>query len=348
MSKKFQKSIECLFVGKRISNSSLENLHIFNNSQDDFEIIFRSNNDKLYSHKSITEGRIQIDMILPEDNINNDIFYCLKDDDRLNFFKDIISGDADIFWCFNAGKGTTNLIMMINDGEIDIPREKIIIGFSDDTALGIFLSKKYGWKMLHAPILSQVVDNYLSISAKNELIKSIKSLVNGDVLNVNYDLEVLYITDDIRNAILYNPIRTAIVGGNATIIEMSIGTDWEIETKGKIFFFEDICLNGAGYMLERTVVHMINAHLFDGVKAVIIGCLKFDSSDIQERDMKFRIIDLLLKHNSSLEYPIFSLEMVGHMPDNMPLPLYSDDSAITLVSEGINSDMYNVSANIFI
>lgn len=326
--------IQGLLVGKYIISNTFKNLNDFNNRQKDFVIV--SNPDEIPEDSQIEGKRIYINLNIPE-NINNDELYCLKSEAMASLFGSVVNGDVDLFWCFNAGKGATELLLCLIDNPNiqNIPKEKVLIGFSDNTELGIYLNRKYGWKMLHAPILSQITDNYLSEIAKCDLINSLSNLLYDGHTTIEHGLKVLYISDDVKNHIFNHSIeKTSVVGGNAALIQTTLASDWQIDTQGKILFIEDICSVGTSYVLERTISSMINSHLFDDIKALIIGDLKFDTNDIMTKEkMHDRIINLLKinslnKFSSGLKYPIFSLELIGHHPNNRVLPLYSDDSKI--------------------
>lgn len=105
-------------------------------------------------------------------------------------------------------------------------------------------------------------------------------------------------------------IESKVVGGNAALVEASIGTLWEVNTKERVFFLEDV--GEAPYSIERSLDHMKQAKIFNGVDAVIFG--DFTETDNDLMDVVFD------RFAESVSFPVFRLTGMGHGTINYPLP----------------------------
>ncbi len=113
-------------------------------------------------------------------------------------------------------------------------------------------------------------------------------------------------------AMQQSPLGSSIVGGNMTLVENSIGTVWQINTKGKILFLEDTRVYP--YAIERSLDHLKQAHILDKVQAVIFGDFINSGNDDLVEIVKTRFA-------KSVNVPVFTIQGIGHGPINDPLPL---------------------------
>lgn len=120
-------------------------------------------------------------------------------------------------------------------------------------------------------------------------------------------------------------IESKVVGGNAALVEASIGTLWEVKANGRILFLEDI--DEAPYSIERSLDHMKQSGIFDGVDAVIFG--DFTLTDTVTMSLVFD------RFAASVSYPVFRVTGMGHGEINYALPflthseISSDDGGVS-------------------
>ncbi len=121
-------------------------------------------------------------------------------------------------------------------------------------------------------------------------------------------------------------IESRVVGGNAALVEASIGTVWQVQTKGRIFFLEDV--GEAAYSIERSLDHMKQSGIFDGVDAVIFS----DFTRPDDVDLMNLVFDRFAK---SVSFPVFRVTGMGHGDINYPLPFLTH-TEITRNVDGVN------------
>ncbi|CAL8114072.1 unnamed protein product [Orchesella dallaii] len=247
------------------------------------------------------------------DNIydQDEPFYSNFDEFRANdLISAILDDNCKIIWCIRGGAGCNRLIQYLDERlpTQPPPNPKLLIGYSDITVLHMYLHKKYNWPTLHGAMMEAVVNG--SYDPESNSILFLLGLIFNRITTVCYP----ELTRLDGGSVLTDPITGAVVGGNLTLVEASIGTNWEINTEGKILFLEDISV--PAYSLERSLSHMIQVGLFENTKAVIFG--DFTSADSQTL---IRFAQQRFATDPLINCPVFVIPGIGHGDVNLPLPL---------------------------
>lgn len=241
--------------------------------------------------------------------------YSCPDEQRfLNLKEALYADDSDLIWCLRGGCGTSRLLPKLLSLEPP-KKKKILIGFSDVTALHFFLTQHWGWQTIHGPTLNSLA---LKKGQTASVILALDRLIQKDTAFI--DLPITPLNEQAR---LQHPQNAPLMGGNLALIQRSIGTPWQLQTEGKILFFEDI--NEAPYRIAETLDHLKHGGVFQDVKAVLFG--QFTHEDPKENHQK--LLDYVL-HDFAQQapYPVFSNLAVGHTENNHPLQL---NSPVTLI-----------------
>ena len=77
--------------------------------------------------------------------------------------------ESQAVWCVRGGYGSADLIPLLQVAK-KIPQNKIFIGFSDITSLGIFLQQNWNWKIIYGPMLIQIAFDKVSAASKKAII----------------------------------------------------------------------------------------------------------------------------------------------------------------------------------
>jgi muramoyltetrapeptide carboxypeptidase len=221
-----------------------------------------------------------------------------------SFINALNSGDSKAIWCLRGGYGSAEIIPFLN--EIDIPKQtKLLLGFSDITALHLFLQVKWHWSSIHSPVLNQLLHN-------QELKNQMMPILFGKTTSLVYtNLQALN-----KIAKKNMEIRSKIIGGNLSLIQTSLSTCWQINASDKIIFIEEV--SERGYKIERMLNHLLQAGVFNSAKALIFGDVVPELEPNGE-DLCFLAISQFAEN---LSIPVLYLPGVGHdLKSNSPLPL---------------------------
>lgn len=259
-------------------------------------------------------NHLGLSLQIPPDILESAIpYHANTDEKRLRLLKAALfdKNPKSIVWTLRGGYGSSRLINRLK--RLKKPKHpKYFIGFSDNTALHLFLSQEWGWKTIHGAGLNSLLKpeqdpkNFLKIA---QIILNQQSPQITDLLPCNAKAKKYA-----------KPIKAKLTGGNLTLLENSIGTPWQIQTKGKILFIEETAEKG--YAIDRSLYHLKEAGLFKGVKAVVLGDFEENIHADQEN-----IRCALERFAADTTIPVFKSQQFGHGTMNYPL-IYGTKSTI--------------------
>jgi muramoyltetrapeptide carboxypeptidase len=197
-----------------------------------------------------------------------------------------------------GGYGAARFLRALDPREVREARTAFV-GYSDATALQLFLREQAGLASIHGPMLER---SDAAPAARRRLL----ALLRGDP-------EAL---DPIEGEGLVGGTATGpLVGGNLKVVVASLGTPWEIDTRGAILFLEDV--NEPPYAIDRTLVQLREAGKLAPLAGVALGQLVCCESDrypeVGARDV---FQDVLLPEVSG---PVVVDLPFGHVADHRAL-----------------------------
>lgn len=238
------------------------------------------------------------------------------DQDRLDdlhaMFRD---PEVKAVFCMRGGVGSARLLDRI-DYDLIARYPKIFLGFSDVTSLHLAIHKRTGLVTFHGPVMISAFSEYTQASFRRALFepKPLGSLTNPREPNPLRPKHVL-------RTVRPGRARGRLVGGNLTLLTQLMGTPFEVETRGRILFLEDV--EEQPYNIDRMLTQLRLAGKFDGVAGVVWG----ECSDCVPREYKpsfestfstGEVVDQVL---GQLKVPVLSGLTIGHTDDQLTLPL---------------------------
>ncbi|GAA0715029.1 LD-carboxypeptidase [Paraclostridium ghonii] len=232
--------------------------------------------------------------------------YLAGDDDkRVKDIEDMFKDkDVDGILCLRGGYGTPRILDKIN---YDIIKEnpKVFIGYSDITALhiafnqicdlvtyhGIMASTSPNWHEFTYNSFKNMIDMKESLNIENPPEEELYTLVGGIAEGI-------------------------ITGGNLSLITSAMGTKYEIDTKGKILFIEEV--GEPTYKIDRMLKQLELGGKFEDCIGIIFGdfkdCNKEDDDDYELYDL---LLDTIKDYNKPCVYNLQS----GHCNPMISIPL---------------------------
>ena len=215
-----------------------------------------------------------------------------------------------------GGYGAVRMLPYLDPG-LFRAHPKSFVGYSDITVLHLWLMRLAGLRSFHGPTVDDLIP-----SARDVTTSSMLSALTTPRPSARFGRDVA------------RPVRPGravgrLVGGNLSLVQQTIGTPYEIDTRGAILFLEET-RDPMSFADER-LVHLRAAGLLRHVRGIVFGHLSLDRSE--EDEFEDFIVDLV----SDLGVPILMDFPAGHEVPNLTLPfgteveLVADDTTGWLV-----------------
>ena len=213
--------------------------------------------------------------------------------------------------CFTGGWGSPRALPYL-DFDLIARKPKVIIGYSDITALLIAIHKKTGLVTFHGPVGASIFEPY-SIENFKRVVMTAEPAGNlAPPPKKPTDL-----VDRTNRIIRLAPGKASgrLAGGNLTMIATAMGTPYEVDTSGAILFLEDV--TEELYRIDRMLTQLALGGKFDNVAGVIFGrCSKCDY-----KGPTFSLEEILRDRFGSLPVPAISGLSFGHIEQKLTLPI---------------------------
>ncbi|WP_042143829.1 LD-carboxypeptidase [Paucisalibacillus sp. EB02] len=228
------------------------------------------------------------------------------DEERLSDFYDMITDDevkAIIF--ARGGYGTGRFVDSI-DYDVIAKHPKIIWGYSDITYLHTAIQQRTGLITFHGPMLaSDVADpNFDDISATSFL-----QLFEPTPLQYNESISQL-------NVLVEGEGTGDLVGGNLALLTSTLGTEYEIDTRGKILLLEDI--DEQPYRIDSMLNQLKLAGKLEQAAGIVVG----DFANAEPKSKPSLTLEEVFHHFlADLSCPVMTGFKIGHCFPHFAVPL---------------------------
>ena len=204
--------------------------------------------------------------------------------------------DSQVVWCVRGGYGSQRLLPRLARAAVP-ERRKLLVGFSDLTALHVFLNQQWGWPTLHAATLAGLGSGRLSQRSLGEL----RRVVAGRTARSSVRLRPLN-----SAARRTRSIGAVLVGGNLKTIQSLVGTPFSLRPAGCILMVEDT--GERGYAIDRMLVQLAQAGALRGVRAIVFGQL----TGGREPDGRFTGTKVVARFAERMRVPVLGGAPFGH------------------------------------
>ncbi len=220
---------------------------------------------------------------------------------RSEFLSELERDDVGALVAVRGGYGSNYLLDNLGVEHEDAP--KIILGYSDLTSLQAYLWKRYAWVGFYGPMLAAGLDAGEGVEKgydRESLLAAVGKTDGGWRLKLRGE------------ALVGGEAEGRVLGGCLTLVETTLGTPWELETRGSILLLEDRGMKP--WQVDRALMHLKQAGKFEGVRGIFLGefpdCGPLMTGSASVRDVCLRIL-------GALGVPIVFGAAVGHTPRPM-------------------------------
>jgi muramoyltetrapeptide carboxypeptidase len=231
-------------------------------------------------------------------------YHSDEDEVRFNDLKNAIYSDSKIIWCLRGGYGSARLLEKLS--KLKKPKTtKILIGYSDITALHLFLNQKWGWQTIHGPMITSFSDAQF----EKKCLTEIKNLLLTNKVQNEFKLTPLNHAAETTKSI----IAGELLGGNLAMVQSLFGTRFELKAKDRIIFLEDV--NEKGYQVDRMLNHLSMSGSLSKAKAIVLGDFSGGEESSGENNVPFALTRFALLQ----KIPVYRSSEFGHGKINRPL-----------------------------
>jgi muramoyltetrapeptide carboxypeptidase len=241
-------------------------------------------------------------------------------DDVNRMFAD---AEVDGIVFYTGGWGSSRLLPLL---DVDAIRRnpKVVLGFSDITALLNAIHQETGLVTFHGPVGASNLRPY-TLENLRRIVMSTDPV--GVLANPQKEASELvnrtYRIIRIREGTAAGPL----VGGNLTLVTHLMGTPWEVPTDGAILFLEDV--NEEHYRVDRMLTQLRLGGKLDRVAGVVFGyCTRCPVTG-----PAFSMEEILRDHLEPLGVPVMAGLAFGHIEKQLTFPVGLD--ATLDVAEGV-------------
>ncbi len=252
-------------------------------------------------------------------------FLAGPDAERLDEFNTLLRrDDLGAIFCLRGGYGTLRLLP---DLDYDAARThpKLIVGYSDITALHFALYVKAGLPGLSGPM---VAPDWSKMDAKSEGL--FWHFAQGGVG------EIVGPVGEALDGVRPGEAEGVLLGGNLTLITTLLGTPYLPDLTGTILFVEEV--GESPYRVDRLFAQLKLAGVLDQLGGLVLGA--FTGAAPPENRPALSLEEVLDHYTAELSYPVARGLVYGHIRPKSTLPVgvrarleVDADSAVLTVLE---------------
>ncbi len=215
-----------------------------------------------------------------------------------------------------GGYGTMRILNLLDWDKIRAT-PKIVIGFSDITALHLALAKKCNWVTFHSPNPEWGLGTEKGWNQFAE--QCFWDMLEPSTARLDSPAYIYGQPDAMepRRLLAGGVAQGRLIGGNLTVLAALVGTPYQPDTEGRVLFLEDV--NEAPYRVDRMLCQLKLAGLLDRPAAVLLG--QFRDCEAKDDDSSLSLEQVFDDYFAGAPYPVVGNFPAGHVTLNATLPM---------------------------
>lgn len=233
--------------------------------------------------------------------------------------------------CVRGGWGSARILPHLNFKVIK-RNPKAFIGFSDITTLSYVFFAEAGLVTFHGVNSATSFNEYTTENFN-------KVLVHPSPNSHLYTADEERTESEYQTNVIKSGVATGrLVGGNLSIMVTALGTPYDIDTRGKLIFIEEV--REEPYRIDRMLTHMRKAGKFDEAAGVVLGVFR-GCHPRNEDSAGFSLQEVLYDRLHDLGIPVIYGMSFGHVVNKLTFPfgiraeLNTVHRRVTLLEEAV-------------
>jgi len=222
--------------------------------------------------------------------------------------------EVAMLWPIRGGSGCISLLAHL-DYELIRKNPKILLGYSDITALHLAIYRKTGLVSFHGPVASSTLSDY----AREHMLAVLS--------DPQPEYTIPMALENSRRAVVepHFGMRTVhrgcatgpLMGGNLSLVSALAGTPYAADFRDCILFLEEV--NEAPYRIDRWMTQLDLSVGFDRAAAVMVGIC--DHCGPEHEDSSLTLDETLDLHLQPLSVPAVTGYSIGHIRNQFTIPM---------------------------
>ena len=214
---------------------------------------------------------------------------------------------VDAVVCMRGGYGVAR---MLDGVDFDAIRAnpKILLGYSDITALHTAIHEKAGLVTIHGPMPDRAWMEFNDFT-RESMLRALTSTEPLGLLSNPQDME--------PQCVVPGRCEGLLVGGNLTLIASACGTPYALDTEGKVLLLEDV--GEYIYRLDSMLTQVRQAGLFEKCVGVVLG--GFTNCTEEYERYALHLEDIIRDIIVPAGKPVLANMSIGHTDQKITVPL---------------------------
>jgi len=226
--------------------------------------------------------------------------------------------ESTAVWCARGGYGVARMLSRL-DFDLVARHPKVFVGFSDITGLHLAFQNRTGLVTFHGPNLQDGFGAAEPMSATTEaaLWRAIAPEREHSMGMQLYTYAESGASGVALRTMVPGVANGRLTGGNLSVLAGLLGSQYEVDTEGRILFLEDV--NEPVYRVDRYLAQLSLAGKLQSAAGILLGGFTFDEA--AESGAQAAMTALLDEYFGSLEIPVLAGLPAGHQRENWTLPI---------------------------
>lgn len=224
-----------------------------------------------------------------------------------------INDKVDGIICARGGYGCNRILPMLDYDAIKA-NPKVLVGYSDITALHNAIYAKTGLVTFHGPVATSTFNDFSINNFVNVIMEPKDRYVfkHSDDYKKGGDFEIYTIRE--------GKAKGELIGGNLRIVVTLPGTPYDVDFTNKILYLEEI--DEKPYRIDRMLTELLLAEKLQQVAGIALGVLRKCDKKVgsQKGEETFSLKEVLMDRLYDLGVPVIYGLSFGHIENKYTLP----------------------------